>query len=55
MLQVGVTPHVYGPDASVLPGDQPAGSIRNGHVVLNWIESRTHFAAWCIVSAPLIL
>ena len=30
------------------------GNIRNPYP-LTWIESRTHFAAWCIVSSPLVL
>lgn len=31
------------------------GITNDGVAVLNFTEARTHFGAWCIVSAPLIL
>ena len=52
MLQVGVTSHVIrDPDNPY--GYSHGGGVRNPHY-LNWIEGRTHFAAWCIVSSPLV-
>jgi alpha-galactosidase len=31
------------------------GVTRDGVATLNFTEARTHFGAWCIVSAPLVL
>ena len=52
MLQVGVTPHVIQDPNN--PYGYGHGGVRNP-TGLNEIEGRTHFAAWCIVSSPLVL
>merc|ERR1712216_807258 len=40
------------PDCWAYPDMMEVGNFKNEH---NYIQSRTHFGAWCIVSSPLIL
>lgn len=47
--RVGVTTHIAGPGIHA-----GRAKVRNPYT-LTWTESRTHFAAWCIVSSPLVL
>jgi len=43
------------PGCWAYPDMLEVGIVEGGAPVLNFTEARTHFGAWCIVSAPLVL